>query len=227
MPDSRLTPGDFTPLTEAPALRSQVYDRLREAILSGELAPGERISPAEVGRGFGVSAMPVRDALRLLEQDGLVEMASRRWTRVVELSLEQAQELVPLVALLEQYAVSNATAAGDENLERLRSANEAFRRAIDDSDAAALVRADAEFHDTLVELAANASLVRALRDARTRIRLFRPQVVRPELAADSVSDHQRIIACLEAGDFSGAADAVGENWRRSLDRFRITVQVTT
>jgi hypothetical protein len=62
----------------------------------------------------------------------------------------------------------------------------------------------------VVELAANASLVRA--------------VVRPELAADSVSDHQRIIACLEAGDFSGAADAVGENWRRSLDRFRITVQ---
>ena len=143
----------------------------------GELAPGERISPAEVGRRFGVSAMPVRDALRLLEQDGLVEMASRRWTRVVELSLEQAQELVPLVSLLEQYAVSNATAASDENLERLRRANEAFRRAIEDSDAAALVRADAEFHDTLVELAANASLVRALRDARTRIRLFRPQVV--------------------------------------------------
>jgi DNA-binding GntR family transcriptional regulator len=44
------------------------------------------------------------------------------------------------------------------------------------------------------------------------------------LAADSVSDHQRIIACLEEGDFSGAADAVGENWRRSPDRFRITVE---
>lgn len=211
---------DLTPLAEAPALRSQVYERLREAILSGELASGERISPAEVGSRFGVSAMPVRDALRLLEQDGLVEMASRRWTRVVELTPEQIQELVPLVALLEQYAVSTAITAGDEILERLRRANETFGRAIEDSDVAALIKADAEFHDTLVELTANSSLVRALRDARARVRLFRPQVVRPELVADSVSDHQRVISCLEAGDFAGAADAVGVNWRRGLDRFR-------
>ena len=220
MPNWRDTNEELTPLAEAPALRSQVYDRMRDAILSGALAPGERISPAEVGRRLGVSAMPVRDALRLLEQDGLVEMASRRWTRVVELTPEQVQELVPLVSLLEQYAVSNATATSDGILERLRRTNEAFETAIGDGDAAALIKADAEFHDTLVELAANASLVRALRDARARIRLLRPQVVRPELAAESVSDHERVIACLESGDFAAAAAAVGENWQRALDRLR-------
>ena len=104
-------------------------------------------------------------------------------------------------------------------LERLRRANAAFGRAIEDSDAAALINADADFHDTLVRLAANASLIRALRDARARIRLLRPQVVRPELAADSVDDHQKIIDCLESGDYTGAAEAVEENWRRALDRF--------
>lgn len=214
------TQGDpGTPLLEAPALRSQIYDRVRSAILSGELAPGERISPADLGRQYGVSAMPVREALRLLEQDGLVEMASRRWTRVVELTSAQVQELVPLVALLEQYALSTAMEVPSDILERLRQANTSFAASIEASDPAALISADADFHDALVDLAGNASLMRALRDARARIRLLRPQVVRPESAADSVADHDLIIASLESGDFAGAADAVGENWRRGLERF--------
>jgi DNA-binding GntR family transcriptional regulator len=70
--------------------------------------------------------MPVRDALALLEQDGLVETAARRWTRVVELSPALVEELVPLVSLLDQYAISSAPVVSKEALDRLRIANETF-----------------------------------------------------------------------------------------------------
>jgi DNA-binding GntR family transcriptional regulator len=86
----------------------------------------------------------------------------------------------------------------------------------------ASVEADTRFHDTLVELAANRSLERALGDARIRIRLLRPQVIRLDDALKSVGDHEEIVELLELGDREGAARAVDENWRRGLDRFRST-----
>ena len=164
--------------------------------------------------------MPVRDALALLERDGLVETAARRWTRVVELSPELVEELVPLVSLLEQYAVSSAPNVSEAALTRLRAANAAFAAAIEEGDAIASIEADTNFHDTLVELAANRSLERALTDARTRIRLLRPQVVRPEESLQSVADHDQIIECLARDDQRGAARAVEKNWRHGLARFR-------
>jgi DNA-binding FadR family transcriptional regulator len=142
--------------------------QLDDDIVSGTLAPGMRISPAETARRLGVSPMPVRDALALLEREGLVETAPRRWTRVVELSPELLEELVPLVSLLVQYAVSTAPAVSNDALDRLRRANAAFAAAIEDNDVKAAIDADTRFHDTLVELAANRSLERALVDVRTR-----------------------------------------------------------
>lgn len=218
--DSTNSPDE--PLVEAPSLRSQVYERLREEIVSGTLAPGTRISPAETARRFGVSPMPVRDALGLLEKDGLVETAPRRWTRVVELSPELVEELVPLVSLLEQYALSSASTVPPDALARLRHANAAFAAAIERDDVMASVQADTSFHDTLVELAENRSLERALSDARIRIRLLRPQVIVLEDALESVGDHEEIVDRLERADREGAARAVEKNWRRGLERFRST-----
>jgi DNA-binding GntR family transcriptional regulator len=132
------------------------------------------------------------------------------------------EELVPLVSLLEQYAVSSAATISDDGLAQLRGANAALAAAIDAGDVMASVEADTRFHDTLVELAANRSLERALGDARIRIRLLRPQVIRLDDALKSVGDHEEIVELLELGDREGAARAVDENWRRGLDRFRST-----
>jgi DNA-binding GntR family transcriptional regulator len=205
-------------LIEAPSLRSQVYERLREAILSGELAPGDRISPVQLARRFRVSQMPVRDALRLLEQDGLVETAARRWTRVVVITPELVAELVPLASLLEQHAITSAPTVSPGGLRRLRAANTAFSRALKRGDLSAARQADRDFHDTLVGLANNRTLERALRDVRTRAQLLRPRFVGPAHAAESVADHEAIIECLERGDRRGAASALDQNWRRSIER---------
>jgi DNA-binding GntR family transcriptional regulator len=219
---SRLEPEVHTadPLAQAPAFREQVYERLREAILAGELAPGENLSPARIARSFGVSTMPVRDALRVLEQEGLVETAARRWTRVVDLDPGLVGEIVPLVSLLEQHAVSSAQSLPPAAIAGLRRTNAAFAQAVADGDLAACVRADTAFHEGLVDLAENRSLERALRDAWAHVRLLRTRVLRPSFAAESVTDHERIIERLEAGDREGAARSVGENWSRGLERYR-------
>ena len=208
------------PLFEAPALRAQVYERLRDAILAGDLSAGERISPVAVARRFGVSTMPVRDALRLLEQEGLVETAARRWTRVVELTPSLVEEIVPIISLLEQYALKSARSFSPQVIAKMHSANEEFARAIEAGDVVRAIDADAVFHEALVELAGNPSLERALRDARTRIRLLRAEVLRPELAAASVADHEKIIALVSKADGRGAAQLVASNWERGLERFR-------
>jgi DNA-binding GntR family transcriptional regulator len=209
-----------TTLVQAPAFREQVYERLRAAILSGELAPGERLSPAGIAASFGVSAMPVRDALRVLEQEGLVETAARRWTRVVELDPALVEEIVPLVALLERHAVSSVESLSEDDVAALRRTNAKFAKAVASSDVVASIEADTAFHEALVGLAGNRSIERALRDAWGHVRLLRARVLRPEFASESVSDHERIIALLEKGDRKGAARAVEANWTRGLERYR-------
>jgi DNA-binding GntR family transcriptional regulator len=207
-------------LVEAPSLRAQLHERLRDAILSGELSPGERLSATELARRFQVSTMPVRDALQLLEQEGLVETSARRWTRVVELDPALVEELVPIVSLLEQQAIATAPEPKPEDLAALRQANARFAAMLEQGDAAGAIAADAGFHHWLVSLAGNRSLERTIRDAELRLRLLRPRVLRPDLGSASIEDHERIVERLAAGDRAGAAQALAENWERGLSRYR-------
>lgn len=226
MPTRRSVPLEpaGAPLVAAPALRDQVYTRLRDAILSGDLTPGERISPTLLAQRFGTSVMPVRDALQLLEQEGLVETSPRRWTRVVELDPTLVEEVVPLVSVLEQHAVSSARSIPSSAIKRLRSANARLERAARRGDLAGCIEADVAFHDTLVALAGNRSLERAVADARSKIQLLRPQVLRPDDAAGSVAEHEQIIVHLAAGDRAGAKRFLRANWERGLRRFRARPQ---
>lgn len=207
-------------LRTAPALRDQVYERLREAILAGELRAGERISPPEIAHRFGISTMPVREAVRLLEQEGLVEIAARRWTRVAPLDRHLVEELVPLFALLEGYALERCTAPTEVQLGALRRHNGAFAAAVAQRDGRAAVEADIAFHDELVRLAGSDVVERALRDARTRIRRLRSEVIDVQTAAESIAQHEQVVAALEAGERAAAADAIRANWERGLTRFR-------
>ncbi len=208
-------------LVEAPELRAQVYERLRDAILTGELPAGSRVSPIEVAGRFGISTMPVRDALRHLEQDGLVETSARRWTRVVELDPDTVEEIVPLLLVLERHAILSAPELSGEILDRMRHANDDLRRAIADGDVARRIDADARFHDAVVELARNPSLERMVRDARARIRLLRVHAMRGELPHESVAEHEGIVERLATGDRQGAAALVGANWKRGLELVRV------
>src|SRR3954469_5152644 len=111
----------------AASLVELVVRRLRAEILSGELAPGERIVEEQLTRRFGTSRAPLREALRLLGQQGLVEHSPRRGVRVTRLSARAIDELFTLRDALEQFAVRCATAHPvDDGLDAMAAAVEAM-----------------------------------------------------------------------------------------------------
>ena len=211
-------------LVEAPAFGAQLYERLREGLLAGEFAPGERLSVSALAARFGVSTMPVRDALRLLEQDGLVETAARRWTRVVQVDPSEIEQLLPLLSLLEQYALRSAKTLDAATIDELERINAEFAAAAERGDVGGIVAADVAFHEALVRLADNPSLERAMRDAKTRVRLIRTEALRTTLTSQSHADHAAIVAALRSGDRKRAVKLVDANWGRGLERYALRGQ---
>jgi DNA-binding GntR family transcriptional regulator len=208
------------PLIEAPSLREQVRDRLRRAILAGELTAGTKLSPPAIAHELGVSTMPVREALRVLADEGLVEMAPRRWTRVASPQPRLIDEVYPLVALLEEYAVSDGTRQTEGFLQALRRANARLERAGQDRDVVGCMAADSAFHDVLVEASENGTLRRSLGELKAQIRLLESAYYRADDAGASYADHERIIDALAAGDRRRAGQLVRANWVRGAGVLR-------
>lgn len=142
-------------------LSDQVYMRLRDQILDRALEPGARIVEYEIARQYGVSQAPVRDALRRLAHEGLVEQFARRGTFVTEVSEAEARQTYEIRAALEPLAaqefIANAPPEALAALDRLLAE---MRAAAARDDVSALVHADAEFHRTVWEGTQNVLLPR-------------------------------------------------------------------
>ena len=98
------------------SIREQSLDSLREAILSGELKPGQALTEMDLARQLGVSRAPIREALRILNSEGLVETIPYRGTTVTRLSRVDIEEIYSMRMLLESYALERVMAAGDPAL---------------------------------------------------------------------------------------------------------------
>src|SRR3954469_2267925 len=120
---------------ERDLLRDRAYVALRDAIVDGTLAPGERLRDAELCTWLGLSRTPVREALNRLEHDGLVESAPQRFTRVAPLDRRTARDAFPVVAALHALAAELAhprLVASDT--EAMRAANQRFAAALSGGD---------------------------------------------------------------------------------------------
>ena len=126
---------------EASSLVELAVQRLRSEILSGALVPGERLVEEQLTRRFGTSRAPLREAMRLLGQQGLVEHLPRRGVRVAQLSARDIEELFSLRDVLERFALRSALDAGPEPrlLDGLRVAVEEMERAAADGVAYGIV----------------------------------------------------------------------------------------
>src|SRR3954451_2757909 len=119
-------PAENAPL-ERDLLRDRAYVALRDAIVDGTLAPGERLRDAELCTWLGLSRTPVREALNRLEHDGLVESAPQRFTRVAPLDRRAARDAFPVVAALHALAAEQAVPkVGADDAEAMRAANTTF-----------------------------------------------------------------------------------------------------
>jgi DNA-binding GntR family transcriptional regulator len=194
-------------------LRDTAYDKLCEAIVDGTLSPGETLHDDELCAWLGLSRTPVRDALSRLRDEGLVEMAAQRFTRVATMSTRDVHEIVPLLAVVHGLATELAVPRCDaEALRALRTHNEAFVAALRERDAAAAFRSDERFHDVFVDACGNDVLAHVLAGLAPRLHRLECLCEVELPGRRSVAQHQAMITRAEGGDAPGAASAARANW---------------
>ena len=171
-------------------------------VFERQLAPGEWIDELALARDWKISRTPLREALKVLAAEGLVELVPRQGCRVTELSEDDADALFPVMAMLEGRcafeAVSRLMPADVRTLQRLHATLEkhAAARNID-----GYYRANHEFHTAVQALAANRWLDRATSDLRRFVRLLRGrQLNLPGRIEASIGEHRRLLAAIEQRD---------------------------
>jgi DNA-binding GntR family transcriptional regulator len=151
---------------ENSTLADRAYVRLSELLTSGDLSPGERISLRSVAEAFGVSIMPIRDAVTRLVADGALEVEPNRAIRVPRLTAVRFQELTRVRVMIEGMAAAQAALLrSDEDLQAMHTLEQAFRRQGEKKhpDVAAAVRANKEFHFAVYRAAGLPLLVDVIR----------------------------------------------------------------
>jgi DNA-binding GntR family transcriptional regulator len=206
------------PLTRAridrpSSLRDYAYRELRDAIVSGELAPGERLRDPELEQWLGVSRTPIREAIARLETAGLVQTRRAKQTIVAPLDTRSALAAQRIAASLHELAVRDAVPQLTEaDLDAMRDANERFATALAAQDVDAAVRADDEFHDVAVRASANPLLPGLLEQVTPLLRRLERMRFASLAGRGSVADHNRIIELCAAGAADEAGVAARENW---------------
>ena len=201
------------------AVREHALDCLRSAITSGQYRPGDDLSEVELAQHLGVGRGTVRQALRHLQQEGLVTAGKRSMLRVKNLSALEVRELFRVWAALEGLAVRQLMASPDVATS-VRKLREASRFADADGDFAGRVEADLSFHLQLCRLSGNSVLVETWRFLEGRIRVV-IMSAGPERALMLMtrSRYEPIIEAIESADPSVAVTTVNEHMAVEADHF--------
>lgn len=151
------------------SLRDETVDELRRLILSGEVEPGERLSELSISERLGVSRIPVREAFRRLEAEGLLQSIPRRGVRVVELDGNELAVVREVRMALEVIAVNKTVQRNDPDvMASLRSSLERGRKASEENDREVLSALNEEFHELLAEGSGSRFLSETLRAVRNQ-----------------------------------------------------------
>lgn len=200
------------------------YQRLREMIAEGELAPGSRLVLRRLADTFGLSEMPVREALRMLQRDGLVEFQSHRGATVVPISRELVIEGVSMRMWLQILAVREAVPL--HTPKTLAAARRGLRRAAEAAasrDGLAYSEQNRLFHAALEAPASELlrTTITELWDrvwqARRALSLF---VLTPDQIEVAQAEHDVLMEAVEAGDVDAAGDAMAQHRESSLTGWR-------
>ena len=189
-------------IDDVPTVRAIVARKLREAIMSGSLKPGQRLVERELCEMMGVSRPSIREALRLLEADGLVNTVPHRGPMVSTISLEEARQLYAARAVLEGFAGRECARLHDPAV--VRKIGEALTRlkaALTESDMIAVLEAKTDFYAALIGGCQNAFIERMLKPLHDRITLLRiTSMSHPKRVNKSLREVTAIWRAIQSGD---------------------------
>ena len=206
------------------SLHGAVTKSLREAILKGKFKPGERLTESNLAQIFQVSRNPIREALRALQVEGLVEVNPRKGARVRLITDEEAEEIIELRADLEGINARNAARRCDDQtrqaLERLRTEGNSAAKS---GNADLLQPLNERFHSALADAGRNRYLADYVKTLRERT-LWLFMSARGERAVESWHEHEAILQAVIAGDADLAALLAARHVRKVGEVVRAVLQ---
>lgn len=196
-------------MTKAEPIAARISRALAERIVSGELAAGAKLRQDHIAEEFGASHVPVREAFRRLEAQGLVESQPRRGVRVAGFSMEEVREIAEMRASLEVLALRNAA----PHLTRaiLEEAEEANRAGDQALDVQTWEEANRRFHRLILAPCGMPRLMRSIDDLHTASARFLFSGWRAEWETPTDRDHRAILAALSRGDVDAAVQLLGRH----------------
>ncbi len=171
-------------------LRDVVFNNLRDAILNGSLKPGERLMENHLADKLGVSRTPVREALRMLEIEHLVELIPRKGAQVLDLSVTDLRNVLEIRSCLEALALKLACGnVPKEKIDELKNLNEGFIEAFDKKDYEGAARCDEAFHNIILESTGNERLVQILNNLKLQVYRYRIAYIKIAGTLDTIIKH--------------------------------------
>ncbi|WP_391207863.1 GntR family transcriptional regulator [Psychrobacillus sp. L4] len=200
-------------------LSDHVVTLIRKMILNGTLKPGERINQAQLAEKLQISRGPIREALRLLQNEGLIKYELNKGTYITTLSNEDAYEIYTLRGLLEgkaaQLALKNIQA---QDFERLQELMEGFEKSFIENDLESQAQYDILFHQTVVRASKHNRLIHMHQQLDTQVgaMFFTVASIAPVRAKNVVENHQRLIDALKSGNEENVQKEFSEHYNNAL-----------
>lgn len=191
-------------------LRDEVFNTLRERILKGVYKPGERLMEIHLADQLGVSRTPIREAIRMLELEGLVKMVPRKGAQVAKISKEDLQDVLEVRKALDTLSVKLACERiTEDEIKLLNNAEREFEKALASKDVRDIAEADVAFHDVIHAATKNGRLKSMISNLAERIYRYRFEYIKQQSDGGKtlMLEHREIMRCIESRDVESAVKA--------------------
>lgn len=206
-------------------LREIVFETMREAIINGDLAPGERLMEVQLAEEMGVSRTPVREAIRKLELEGFVAMIPRKGAYVADYSVKDITEIFEIRASLESLAAGLACERiTEEELDELQRLVVRAGENAKNNDLESLINVDTAFHDRIFKASRNSRLEQMVSNLREQIHRFRTtSLASPGRTKDTLEEHKGLVDAIAERDIALARRLALEHVENAEDIYLVSL----
>ena len=207
-------------------LRDVVFNTLRDAILKGEIAPGERLMEIHLAEKLGVSRTPIREAIRMLEQEGLAITIPRKGAQVARMTEKDLEDVLEIRDALDQLAITTAARRiTEEQIDELVAAMEDFEAAVDTGEDRDVVRTDEAFHNVIYEAAGNPKLSTIVQNLKEQMYRYRYEYIKDNDEPEKlIEEHRSMIEGLKDRDEDRLREVMHRHLENQMEGVRSVIR---
>ncbi len=200
-------------------LRDVVFQTLRSAILRGDLKPGERLMEMQLAEKLGVSRTPIREAIRMLEQEGLAIMIPRKGAEVAQMTEKDVDDVLQIRCALEELAVRlSCHNMASDDLRKLALARDRFSEMTKTENIQDIATADMNFHDIIYESSENPKLQNLMVTLREQVYRYRVEYLKdPRVYPSLIAEHEQLYEAIQKQDSDKASEIIRKHLQNQTD----------